>query len=166
MLSTEINISFVSTSHDTCTLQPTQDTLHGSYTFVSQSRAEFLIHIRDQHLASQAYYYDLRYERNRITFPVSWAILLPHKRHFYFCKTNLIFSFRLRNKTILGLCVDYVLTETLSRQALAHGRLTFLWKSVKHIILRWFAGRKRKNNNKWYIQLPQLLCNFYSGCIM
>jgi hypothetical protein len=79
---------------------------------------------------------------NRITSRVSWTILLPHKRHFYFSKAILIFSFRLRNKTILGLSVDYVLTETLSRQTLEHGLLTFLWKSATHVIVRWCAGRK------------------------
>jgi hypothetical protein len=81
---------------------------------------------------------------NSITFCVLWVILLPRKQIFifYFSKTILIFSIRLRNEAILGRNVDYVFTETLSRQALAHWRLTFLWKSATHVIVRWFAGRK------------------------
>jgi hypothetical protein len=32
--------------------------------------------------------------------------------------------------------------------------------------VRWFAGRKWKNNNKWNTQPPQLLRDFYSKYII
>jgi hypothetical protein len=46
------------------------------------------------------------------------------------------------------------------------GALNFLWKRVTPVIAGWFPGRMRTHNSIWYIQPLELLCNFYSLCII
>jgi len=44
------------------------------------------------------------------------------------------------------------------------GSATFLWQRATPFIIRWFAGRTC--NIKWYANPSEVLCDFYSMCII
>jgi len=45
---------------------------------------------------------------------------------------------------------------------LKHGSPTSLGQMATPVIVGWFVGHIRKNNNNWYTQPPKLLCKFYT----